>query len=321
MKRAFIFFILLLILFASCSIKSEKKECLAKNARVFFGMATKRINLFIDGEKLSGNYRLIEDTSKTFTNFIVQKKNKFGLVNKKMQIVLPIEYDSIFRAIDYFYIGKDDKYGIISTKGYLHIPLIYDHIECEWNNQSLEFDRFLVGKDKLIGSVDYFNNIIVPIKYDGISNWVEYGPRNHHYIKKDSLYGLVDNRNGEESIPPKYDGIQLHYLWLTDPFQNQKEIIKIIEILYVFVEKDGRFGVVNGKGQEVFSYIYETIHLSTHLKFFVKNQNRWDKYTWLGKLIESGISEKEINSQMMQYTTEQTNYQYHLHDCMLFPKN
>ncbi len=62
--------------------------------------------------------------------FIVDIKDKHGLINNRGRVLLPVEYDKIyFRDSAYFEIEKNNKYGVADLNGKIILPCIYDDLD------------------------------------------------------------------------------------------------------------------------------------------------------------------------------------------------
>jgi hypothetical protein len=286
MKQKYIYLILLYSqVFSLCSCNNSHQNTTCKDAtQDTIQLETKSAieNIFIDGEKITGNYSIITERYSRYDYSIVKSNGFYGLINDSNRIVLPIVYDSIWRLQfgDYFFITKDSLIGIVTYNGDLNVPIIYEHIEYDWKEQKTgEEDGFIVQKNKKLGSIDYFNNIIIPIEFDGISNWVEYGP-NAHYIKKDSLYGLINYNSGHIIIPPIY---QFVGFWSNN---------------CITVRKNRKFGLMNINNETVIPIKYDKLHLELDYgaygtnskdRVYVEKDGVWLQYNLDGKLIKKDV--------------------------------
>ena len=243
---------------------------------------------------------------------IIRKTDKFGLINDKNQLLLPIEFDTIERPrlADYFFITKNRLIGVVTSGGILTVPVYYEHIEYDWKEQkSAEEDCFIVQKNRKLGSIDFHNKTIIPIEYDGISNWVEYGPE-AHFVKKGTKYGIIDYNTGKLIIPVEYDGIDVHR--------------GVIEI-----KKNNRYGVVSWKNEEIIPCTYDRLFVDLDYfgfeknhkdRIFAKKDNVWYAFLMNGKLLKSNVSTVEIDSDFLKYKPDSNEYRYHLKDCMVITK-
>jgi hypothetical protein len=132
-------------------------------------------------------------------NAVEGEKKKYGMVDKKGNILVDAKYDDMniidkTRAI----VSLNRKYGMIDKKGKELIPLIYDEIEY------YDSDTMKVLSNGKFGLVDALGKEIVPVKYDDI----EYNRGNKTIkVQLKGKYGLL-NSSGKEILPPIYDEIQ-----------------------------------------------------------------------------------------------------------------
>lgn len=270
------------------------------------------VNVFINKKINLDSCLIIEDPDNRTDFSIIKKDCKFGLINTKRQLLLPIEYDIIERPhlADYFFVSKNSLFGVVTSDGTLTVPILYEHIEYDWKEQkSGEEDCFIVQKNKKLGSIDFHNNTRIPIEFDGISNWVEYGP-DAHYVKKGNHYGIADYNTGKLIIPVEYDGIDAH-----------NELIE--------VKKNGHYGILSWKNEGIIPCIYDRLYVDLDYfgfernhkdRIFAQKDNIWNEFLLSGKLLKSNISTKEIDKDFLKYEPDSNEYRYHLRDCMVFSK-
>ena len=155
--------------------------------------------------------KLIVEPSLVFDDFpqdfreglaIVQKNQKYGVINKKGNVVIPFTYDNNTGFSDGLaYINKDGKYGFIDHNGNMIIPPIYDMVH------SFSEGLAQVCKDGKWGYIDKNGKEVIPFIYEGgdqftgfYSNFSEGLAR----VKKGGKYGYID-KSGKEIIPIIYD--------------------------------------------------------------------------------------------------------------------
>lgn len=110
---------------------------------------------------------------------IVVKDDMYGVINKKGEIIVPLEYDYItdFRnnlAIAYQEDLSEENFtlreGLIDTKGNLLTPTIYDNMETEMYD-GYEAPKFICGllKVQINGKFGFINQrgeMIIPAEYE-----------------------------------------------------------------------------------------------------------------------------------------------------------
>jgi len=211
---------------------------------------------------------------------IAKKGGLYGLINSHGDIILPFAYKNITspKDWDYYILQKDKSYGVIDKQSLKEIfPMEYQGIEpCFYDG-----NRFIAKKNGFYGIITRKKQIISPFEYDKISNWVEYGPK-EHFVVKDGKEGLI-SRDGKIVIPPIYDKI----------FVDNSTLIK--------VQKNGAYGTINWKNEIVHPILYETIlwewpfltgkGLDT---IYVKKSGKYFATNINGKVIVEFVSEKSI---------------------------
>lgn len=149
----------------------------------------------------------------------VKKNGKWGFMDAKENIIVPLEYDEIEPFSDGLArIRKNFKYGFIDTNGNIIVQAEYDEAETFTN----EFAR--VTKNGQTGIIDAKGNIVIPAEYEAIS------PINEGYVwfQKDSKWGLLD-MNGNVLIQPEYENVTLF---------NEG---------YALFMQDGKWGILQNK--------------------------------------------------------------------------
>ena len=115
-------------------------------------------------------------------------------------------------------IGIDNKYGFINEKGKIVVPIVYDKVKKFRNgyapvcigHKRIAYEDFQISYEARIinpqwGVVDKEGNLIIQPIYDEIKqitdSYIVYG--------KDCLYGIIEIQSGLEIIPQHYDDIRI----------------------------------------------------------------------------------------------------------------
>lgn len=137
--------------------------------------------------------------------YIVQKGDKYGIIDEYNQLVIPIEYDwlnpiSLLDFRGHVISKKDGKVGILNHARDIVLDFIYDDAG-PWAN-----GWFWVEKDGKYGVVDSKNEVQVPIVYDflGFRANEKRTKKIFVRIKKDGKWGWLKT-NGDIHIEPTYD--------------------------------------------------------------------------------------------------------------------
>ncbi|MCL1866274.1 MAG: WG repeat-containing protein [Oscillospiraceae bacterium] len=180
--------------------------------------------------------------------------DKWGIVNKKGEIIVPFEYDSL----NYGQKGEGDfppifsdgltmvaksvgndseglpilKWGFADLKGKVAIPLEYDFV--------YEFSDGIAGvmKNNKWGAINTKGEVVIPLEYDEMQKFFEGFAGVRKGVGGTGKAGII-NTKGEIIVPIEYD--------YTVNFSYG----------YAVVIKDGKRGAVNTKGQLVIPLEYD----------------------------------------------------------------
>lgn len=165
---------------------------------------------------------------------VIQKDQKFGLINKNGQEIIPPIYDGIGSTINenLIPVKQKDKWGFISKENKVIIPFEFDDV-----NPFFEEVAF-TKKESFFGGIDKNNKIKIPFNLEN-SNFLMYTD-GLCVFKKDEKYGYID-KTGKVVIPAIYD--------FAYPFVNK----------LAYVEKNNKAGYINTKGKEIIPIQYSQL--------------------------------------------------------------
>ncbi|WP_281309589.1 WG repeat-containing protein [Flavobacterium flavigenum] len=222
-------------------------------------------------------YDQLEDFASNY-NAIVKYKGKFGLIDSNNKITYPIENELIYadtKELDYYIVQKNNKFGIIDKNLKPIFDFTFQEISpCFYDTKN----RFIAKQNDKYGVIDRAGRIIIPFTYSEMSNWVEYGPgENYHFVTKDNKQGLI-TKQGKTVIPVVYNSLFYHddktiilskngkYGVVT--IQNKPVIPFMYEKIYVesifvpkkkknefYVLQNGKYNIVNNKNEVIRSNI------------------------------------------------------------------
>lgn len=250
----------------------------------FFNKDLKKI-----GESYEPIYNDFSNSNPTIT--FKNLNGKYGVVDWEGNVIIPFDFDEIDKIdkTDFLLMQKGGYFGVISKNGKTKIPAKYKSLQslvdkfddAELRNKNLfiadgklididnnvligeysaltpvfyNHSKLLVSKNKKWGIIDISNKILLPIEYDAISNWVEYGPRNKHFITKNGKKGLIENETFKTIIPPIYNHFY-HRMGL------------------VFASKNNKFGILDTNNKILCPFIYDNIKPNVYYGFGVKGEN------------------------------------------------
>jgi len=111
-------------------------------------------------------YFKTEDKAKKIPNrYLVIIDNKFGIINEKEEILLKPEYDYISCYTPLIQVKKDGKTGIMNRDLELMIPIEYQSVE---RSGYIGDEHFLAKKDGKYGIINKKNKIVLPFIYNQI---------------------------------------------------------------------------------------------------------------------------------------------------------
>ena len=180
----------------------------------------------------------------------VPRNGKWGVVDKRGEVVVPFEYDNIgtiSRTGDCIVIEKNGKRGIIDRNCREIIPCIYDGIS--------PFDEAGLAQvqDKgKFGYIDRTGRVVIPVIYDNAGSFSNYEGTVYeelNYFCKDDKLGFLDSR-GNVVIPFEYDAnpIAGNYDWgYLAGFNEGLSAAK----------KNGKICFIDKTGKELTPYIYD----------------------------------------------------------------
>lgn len=189
----------------------------------------------IDGkQKFISDY---DDNRRVFEDyFIVNKNDKYGLIDQDGKIVIPLNYSYIgqFSDKNLLRVEKDSKWGIVDTNATITLPIEYKHFS-EFDNRRKVRE---ISDGKKNGYINEKSEIVLPVIYDEILAYSD------HYatLRRGDKYGIVDPV-GTIVLPVEYDLI------------GKKNYNAII----FEISKDDKSGYVDLKGNMILPAEYRFI--------------------------------------------------------------
>jgi hypothetical protein len=185
-------------------INSTTRITLAKNSKMTFVKATDSIRFFFTETKNKKTIFSIETGEKLFVTdcdqiesltsdiFIVTKKNKKGLLNKKGKIVLPIDYDAlVLHDKNQLSLLKEKKFGLYEINSGRLIKPVYDR-----NISLLDSATLVAFKDGHYGLIDWETKPLTAFQFSEIQPW----KKNVVWAIKDFEWSLFDFRQSKELL-------------------------------------------------------------------------------------------------------------------------
>lgn len=235
---------------------------------------------------------IYDELTKDYSDFMVAKKNnKYGVIDRLNNEVLPFEYDAFRRVLldwetktyaDYYRVEKDGLQGICDLNGVFLIPLKYTFLghgrdglfgfgdekdgygimkldgtivisqSYETKIAKLKDNVYKVQKGGKIGFIDENEKVIMPYELEEMK--FENG---YYSIKKEGKWGMM-NKDLKVVVEPKYDGLRRRF----------NGIIKIF--------LDDKIGALNSDFKEIIPPVYYRLSLF-HPRYFEARKNENDR--------------------------------------------
>jgi hypothetical protein len=120
--------------------------------------------------------------------FCMTINKKWGCVNEKNQLILPVEFDWKFEYSDTMWVSKNHLWGSITSKGNIIVPFEYDTIITgSFYNYESYFDYILAKKKSKWGCLKQDGEILVPLEYE---KPIEY--YDTMWVAKNGKWGCID---------------------------------------------------------------------------------------------------------------------------------
>lgn len=157
----------------------------------------KKVGAFLAdyAKKIEVEYESLSPNGEYFRAF---KNKQMGLMDRKGDLIIPIEYSDVTYYNDSsFRVTKDQKVGLMDREGNISIPLVYDKIQKIDYFASSSF--YIVKYEGKEGIINTKNETIVPFEYEYVGEFESY------FIAKldDNRKGLYD-KQGNSVLPLEY---------------------------------------------------------------------------------------------------------------------
>lgn len=190
---------------------------------------------------------------------LVYLENKPQLINKNMQVIVPVgKYDYIesLNKNGFGIVAKNNKYGIIDNKGNEIVRLEYDKIEHPKRYSNI-LELFVLEKNATLQIFDANIKLIKENILDYTWDKIDF---DDYYLDvlllKDNQnkFGIIDE-TGKTIIPFEFEELR--------PFDGQETTI---------AKKNNYFGIIDFKNIELVSFENDEIHSSKFSEIFVVKQ-------------------------------------------------
>lgn len=196
---------------------------------------------------------------------VFSENNKFGVLNKNGEIVVPARYDIVqipnpskpVFICKYNYDTEKNEYStkVLNDKSeqILYQYITVDAIELNYGISEIPYEKSVLKykKNDKYGLIDFQGNIIVKAKYDEISSF-DYN-EGLLLVKEKDKYGVI-NINGAVVVKPNYDKVE------SDGYYE--EGAKYSKSGFIVANKNGdkyKYGYINFKRKQILKIEYDQI--------------------------------------------------------------
>jgi WG containing repeat len=192
-------------------------------------------------------------------NFAVKNKGKWGIVNNKQRLLVPIVYNEIETDdLGFIFLKKGASYNVFDVLKQVLNNTQFESVDIlKFNDSSFFVITELDGKKGILGDSA---KLVIPNEYDLID--LIYST-NFFKIKKDNLFGLID-WSGKIIIPCKYDDIDVY---------NKLNLIT--------AKQNSNYFLYNFNGQKIFESSFSNMSIINDSLFLLKQKN--DSLFFIGK--------------------------------------
>lgn len=169
-----------------------------------FGLLNNKGKLLIGFEN---QYELLELSSYKIGYILVVKEGKWGYVNMKNEVKIPLDYDYLGDILSGTIIAsKKEKFGLIDTLQKVIIDFKFDELSefSPFHSDNHKYASVKIGKKS--GVIDETGKIVIPCIYD----FALYLSNGHTKVGIGNKLGVV-NLNNQIIVPIIYDHIGFDY--------------------------------------------------------------------------------------------------------------
>lgn len=199
---------------------------------------------------INEEYDFIGESSNTGIR-VVRYSMKYGFINNKGDVIVPLKYDEVGCGYDWLYhkagndktqwhypilmsVSQNGKWGFVNKRGTLVTPLVFDKVDDTSSNDN---SPTWVSKEGRYGCVDTLGNYVMPLLYESEINFYNHQPAK---VKKCGKWGFID-QSGKVIIQFRFDS--------TRGFCDKAGLAP--------VSMNGKYGYINLSGEEVIPIKYE----------------------------------------------------------------
>jgi len=227
-------------------------------------------------------------------NYRIKQKDKlYGILDSNNKVIIPYEYQNIFKRDDNYVVYKNDKWGILNSNFEFLIDTNQDDIDI-FEYSTMNSDYLITKKNDRSYIINKYGKILNSKPYKDIVKI----KNNHNFVVLDSnKIFVIDSNNA--ILSKKYSNIKNNYQnrslvcnYFIDTIPNRIKyyipedlIICGGENLYFNIEKKqiGRYGFVDNNYKEIIplKYNYATHFYGNQLAMVMKLKNNKSKFGYI----------------------------------------
>ena len=185
----------------------------------------------IKNAKFDGSYYEYD----SYTTSVPSNPYNYGVIDKKGNIIIPMEYENIVICKNGIFVVKKEKYGVLDKKGNTIVDFKYETIS-QFKDGIAIAGKYNKSGDIKYGLIDETGKVVVDFIYDEIKSLKD----GVAVVKKGDYYGLIDT-NGKVLLDYLYSSIR--------KFSDDRAIIS----------KDGYKGAIDKTGKIILDVTYDGI--------------------------------------------------------------
>lgn len=202
---------------------------------------------------------------------IVKDTNgKYGIVDGNGNEILGIKYKNIeydeytnsFKVTDSY--GKIGVWKIENDTVIQKVSNSYDSIELIDKEKQL----YLISSSAQYGVITFEEQFILGIGYDKIGiDLTKFDVENRYImynelipVQKDGKWGIF-NLNGENIVPIEYEELGCEISKVSKQ-KNLKNILMVPEYGLIVLKKEGKYGLINWKGEQIITFALSAVYYS-----------------------------------------------------------
>jgi hypothetical protein len=257
-------------------------------------------------------YDEINVPSKGRNYYIVKSENRYGVIDDKEKVIIPIEYLEFaqysYSDGSYLARNKEGKYGFIAIDGKITLPFEYDNLSkryydnvvsvrngkcglvqvnsgvpyeivtCDYDDIKSGSKTFIVEKGGKFGILDLFGKPLTEMIYSSIDALEESSYDTQIYkAKKDNYYQLIDG-SGKAITNEEYTDIQPIIKKSSSSYYSSKKFSYLKAQV-----KNGKFCIIDKVGRAITKPIFDNIVTENENLFIVTSNKKYGLYSLLNQ--------------------------------------